>query len=33
MIAETEPGTQLKLQISRDGELMDMNVTVAELGG
>lgn len=33
MIAETKPGTQLKLQISRNGELLDMNVTVTELGG
>nr|WP_220099423.1 trypsin-like peptidase domain-containing protein [Alteromonas lipotrueiana] len=32
MIAETRPGTQLDLLISRDGETIDITVTVAELG-
>jgi len=33
MIAETKPGTTLDLEISRNGERLDISVTVAELGG
>ncbi|GGW81010.1 trypsin-like peptidase domain-containing protein [Alteromonas halophila] len=32
MIAETDPGTELELEVSRDGDLLTMNVVVAELG-
>lgn len=32
MIAETSPGTKLELQVSRNGESIDITVTVAELG-
>lgn len=33
MIAETQPGTTLELRVSRNGKVMSMEVTVAELGG
>ncbi|RDV28230.1 PDZ domain-containing protein [Alteromonas aestuariivivens] len=32
MIAETEPGTELELEVSRSGEIIIMRVVVAELG-
>ena len=32
-ISQTAPGTSVKLQISRDGKIQDMNVTLGELAG
>ncbi|MEW9799047.1 trypsin-like peptidase domain-containing protein [Alteromonas sp. CYL-A6] len=32
MIAETDPGTELELEVSRGGDLLTMKVVVAELG-
>jgi len=31
MIAETEPGTELVIEISREGQSLSINATVAEL--